>query len=110
MNKDILVGNWKQLRGQVKAVWGRLTDDEIDEINGRLDQLIGKLQERYGYTHQQAEQQVHYFVDYVENDLLSTPSGVIRLCSVCVLSLFGRPPTTARSPTAPATPRGRPRP
>jgi uncharacterized protein YjbJ (UPF0337 family) len=72
VNKDILEGNWKQIRGQVKEAWGRLTDDELDEINGRMDQLIGKLQERYGYTHQQAEQQVLYFMDYVEKELFST--------------------------------------
>ena len=68
MNEDILRGNWKQIRGRVKEAWGRLTDDELDEINGRIEQLVGKLQERYGYTHQHAEQQVRYFVDFVEKE------------------------------------------
>ena len=74
MNKDILQGNWKQIRGQVKEAWGRLTDDEIDEINGRLDQLIGKLQVRYGYTHQQAEQEVNNFLDAFEKEMTSAES------------------------------------
>jgi len=69
MNKDILEGNWKQMRGRVKAAWGRLTDDELDEINGHKDILIGMLQERYGYNREQAEQQVRNFVDEVEREL-----------------------------------------
>ncbi len=58
MNEDILKGQWKQLRGQVKLWWGMLTDDDLDKINGRRDQLIGKLQERYGYSKEQAARQI----------------------------------------------------
>ena len=58
MNEDILKGQWKQLRGQVKEWWGVLTDDDLDKINGRRDQLIGKLQEKYGYTKDQAGQRI----------------------------------------------------
>ena len=54
MNEDILKGQWKQLRGQVKQWWAALTDDDLEMINGRRDILIGKLQERYGYTEEQA--------------------------------------------------------
>ncbi|OGO28747.1 MAG: hypothetical protein A2Z16_10975 [Chloroflexi bacterium RBG_16_54_18] len=68
MNEDILKGNWKQIRGRVKETWGRLTDDELDEINGRMDQLIGMLQVRYGYTRMDAEQQVRDFVDHLEKE------------------------------------------
>ena len=53
MNEDILKGLWKQLRGQIKQWWGVLTDD-LDKINGRRDKLIGKLQEKYGFTKDQA--------------------------------------------------------
>ena len=68
MNEDILKGNWKQIRGKVKETWGRLTDDELDEIDGRMDQLIGKLQVRYGYTRMDAEQQVRDLVDQLEKE------------------------------------------
>ena len=63
MNEDILEGKWKQLRGQVKETWGELTDDEIDEINGRRDKLVGKLQEKYGYAREEAEDEVDDFLD-----------------------------------------------
>jgi uncharacterized protein YjbJ (UPF0337 family) len=54
MNEDILKGQWKQLRGQVKEWWGVLTDDDLDKIDGQRDQLIGTLQEKYGFTKDQA--------------------------------------------------------
>lgn len=63
MNKDILEGKWKQLRGEVKETWGDLTDDEIDQISGRYDKLVGKLQEKYGYTREEAEDEVDEFLD-----------------------------------------------
>ena len=55
MTEDILKGQWKQLKGQIQKQWGKLTDDELDEIEGNKDILIGKLQERYGYSQAQAE-------------------------------------------------------
>ncbi len=57
MNKDIFEGNWKQLRGQAKAWWGKLTDDDLDRAAGKADELIGLLQEKYGYTRQRAEEE-----------------------------------------------------
>jgi uncharacterized protein YjbJ (UPF0337 family) len=51
-------GNWKQLKGNVKEKWGRLTDDDLDVINGRREQLEGKIQERYGIAKDQARQDV----------------------------------------------------
>jgi uncharacterized protein YjbJ (UPF0337 family) len=61
MNKDILAGNWKQFAGKVKQQWGKLTDDEITQINGRSEELAGRLQEKYGYTKQEAENQINQF-------------------------------------------------
>ncbi len=58
MNKDIFEGNWKQMRGQMRNWWGKLTDDDFDQIAGNQDKLIGKLQERYGYSREQATQEV----------------------------------------------------
>src|SRR2546430_16965508 len=58
VNQDILAGNWKQMRGELKTWWGKLTDDDFDRISGQKDKLIGLLQERYGYAREQAEQEV----------------------------------------------------
>ena len=58
MNWDQTEGKWKQLKGSAKQQWGKLTDDDLTEINGQKDQLIGKLQKRYGYTKEQAEREL----------------------------------------------------
>jgi len=58
MNQDILQGNWKQLRGRVKQWWGLLTDDDLDRIDGSVEELAGKLQERYGYHREEAEREI----------------------------------------------------
>jgi uncharacterized protein YjbJ (UPF0337 family) len=59
MNKDIFEGKWKQLRGQIKVTWGKLTDDDLDQIGGKYDKFIGLLQEKYGYTRERAEEEVN---------------------------------------------------
>lgn len=58
MNWDRIEGNWKQLKGKVKAQWGDLTDDDLDVVAGRREQLTGKVQERYGIAKDEAERQV----------------------------------------------------
>lgn len=58
MNKDVLQGRWRQLRGHIKAKWGQLTDDELDQIAGNYDILVGKIQEKYGTTRQQIEREL----------------------------------------------------
>ena len=63
MNSDTFQGQWKQLRGKVQQEWGKLTDDELDQIAGKRDQLVGKIQEKYGYTRAEAENQVDDFLD-----------------------------------------------
>jgi uncharacterized protein YjbJ (UPF0337 family) len=67
MNDDVLKGKWKQFRGSIKQRWGELTDDELDQIEGRRDKLIGKLQEKYGYSKNRAEDEVNSFMH--ENDM-----------------------------------------
>ena len=57
MDWNRIEGNWKQFKGKAKEKWGRLTDDDLDVINGRQDQLEGKVQERYGHTREQAEKE-----------------------------------------------------
>ena len=66
MNEDILKGQWKQIRGKAKVWWGKLTDDDLDMIDGRRDQLIGKLQERYGYDRSQAAREVNLRLEELE--------------------------------------------
>jgi len=58
MNKDTLHGQWTQLKGSVREQWGKLTDDDVDQIRGQSEQLIGKIQERYGVARDEAERQV----------------------------------------------------
>ena len=62
MNRDILSGNWKQLKGKVQAQWGKLTDDDLGVIEGRQTELVGRLQERYGLARDEAEKQVDAFL------------------------------------------------
>ncbi|MBO6849296.1 MAG: CsbD family protein [Marinobacter sp.] len=57
MNKDTLEGNWKQLKGKVRENWGKLTDDDVEEIAGRKDNFIGKIQEKYGLKRDEAEKE-----------------------------------------------------
>lgn len=57
MNKDIAEGNWKKLTGRVKEKWGELTNDEVDEIQGRQENFIGKMQEKYGMKRDEAEKE-----------------------------------------------------
>lgn len=61
MNWDIVEGNWKQFKGMVKAEWGKLTDDHLDVIDGKRDALAGRIQEIYGTTKEEAEQQIKRF-------------------------------------------------
>ena len=58
MNWDQIQGNWKQFRGEVKACWGKLTDDQLDVIAGRREYLAGSIQETYGVTREAAERQL----------------------------------------------------
>lgn len=61
MNADVLKGKWKEMKGKVKEQWGNLTDDDLDRIEGRADQVIGLLQQRYGYAREKAEEEYHRF-------------------------------------------------
>ena len=58
MNWDQIKGKWKELKGQAKVQWGKLTDDELDMAEGRRDQLVGKLQQKYGLAKEEAERQL----------------------------------------------------
>jgi uncharacterized protein YjbJ (UPF0337 family) len=58
MNWDQVQGKWKQLKGQAKTRWGKLTDDDLDVVAGQRDQLVGRIQERYGIAKDQAQREV----------------------------------------------------
>jgi uncharacterized protein YjbJ (UPF0337 family) len=62
MNWDQVKGNWKQFKGRAKQQWGDLTDDDLEKIEGKRDELAGRLQERYGWEKEQAEREVDAFV------------------------------------------------
>jgi uncharacterized protein YjbJ (UPF0337 family) len=61
MNWDIAAGNWKQFKGKVRVRWGKLTDDQLDLIAGKRIELAGKIQEAYGITKDEVEQQIQIF-------------------------------------------------
>lgn len=61
MNWDLVEGNWKQFKGKVRERWGRLTDDKLEQIKGRRDQLAGRIQEAYGFTKDEVEAQIRDF-------------------------------------------------
>jgi len=58
MNTDVLKGKWNQLKGNVRKQWGNLTDDDVDKIQGDSEILLGRIQERYGRTREEAEREV----------------------------------------------------
>ena len=62
MNADILKGQWREIKGEVKAKWGKLTDDDLTEVEGMEEKLLGLLQKRYGYARDKAEQEYKEFM------------------------------------------------
>ena len=63
MNADVLKGKWMQVKGEVKSKWGKLTDDDLDRVEGDTEKLIGRVQERYGYARDDAKREVDAFLD-----------------------------------------------
>ena len=59
MNWDQIEGNWKEMKGKARASWGELTDDELTQIGGKKDQLVGKLQQKYGLEQEEAERRAY---------------------------------------------------
>jgi uncharacterized protein YjbJ (UPF0337 family) len=59
MNKNTFAGKWHEYKGKLKEKWGKLTDNDLTEIDGKMESLIGKLQTHYGYTKEKAEAEVH---------------------------------------------------
>ncbi len=63
MNRDTLKGQWMQLKGKVREQWGKLTDDELDKIQGNTEMLIGKIQEHYGKSREEAEKDLDCWME-----------------------------------------------
>jgi uncharacterized protein YjbJ (UPF0337 family) len=63
MNEDILKGRWKEIKGEIKQTWGKLTDDDLVEVEGKEEQLLGLLQQKYGYAREKAEEEFKEFID-----------------------------------------------
>lgn len=61
MNKDIIEGKWNEIKGQVKSKWGKLTDDDLDQVKGRAQELSGRLQKHYGWKKDEAEKEIENF-------------------------------------------------
>jgi Uncharacterized protein conserved in bacteria len=61
MNSDTIEGKWKQIKGEAKIQWGKLTNDDLDVVEGHKDKLVGKIQERYGKSKDEAEAEVNRF-------------------------------------------------
>jgi uncharacterized protein YjbJ (UPF0337 family) len=62
MNADVMKGKWTQLKGEVRRQWGKLTDDDLDQIQGNAEKMVGKLQERYGWARDEAERELDGFL------------------------------------------------
>jgi uncharacterized protein YjbJ (UPF0337 family) len=67
MNWNQIEGNWQQYKGQVRQTWEKLTDDDIARTNGKREELVGRLQERYGYTKEMAERKIDAFLKMIKS-------------------------------------------
>jgi len=80
MNREQFEGNWHQLKGKIKEKWGKLTDDDVAIINGKYEQFVGKLQERYGYSKEQAEKESRLIQEKCSISFISSRFNSICKC------------------------------
>jgi uncharacterized protein YjbJ (UPF0337 family) len=66
MNWDTVAGKWNEIKGKARAQWAKLTDEDLDYIGGKYDQLVGRLRQRYGYEKEKAQEEIDKFVDSVK--------------------------------------------
>jgi uncharacterized protein YjbJ (UPF0337 family) len=67
MNEDVMKGKWKEIKGEVKRQWGKLTDDDITEAEGNEEKMVGLLQKKYGYAKDKAEEEYRGFMSRYKN-------------------------------------------
>jgi len=75
MNWDQVEGKWKQFQGTVREHWGKLTDDDLQQVAGKRDQLVGRIQERYGITREEAHKQLEEFLSKQGTGRTRTSTG-----------------------------------
>lgn len=104
MNEEQFKGRWNEIKGKVKERWGRLTDNEITEINGRRDQLLGYIQTKYGIAKERAELELSRFMDTynaASSDAKSTKSDASRSAYNDKSAMSDKSPRTDRpNPTS----------
>ena len=76
MNRDQFAGQWKQIKGEAQRMWGRLTNDDLDQVEGNATKLIGRLQERYGYAKEEAEASAKFAADSPYAEIETIREGV----------------------------------
>lgn len=69
MNWETVQGDWTRFRGKIKERWGRLTDDDLDVVQGRREQMVGLLQKRYGIAKEDAERQLEDYLNVEMRDI-----------------------------------------
>jgi len=77
VNEDTFAGQWKQMRGTLKSWWGSLSDDDFEQIGGQKDKLIGKIQEKYGYSRETAQREVEQRFSEADSAAVGKLSGAI---------------------------------
>jgi uncharacterized protein YjbJ (UPF0337 family) len=73
MNEDILKGRWMQLKGKIRERWGKLTDDDVAQIQGSGELLLGKIREHYGRTREQAEDELSHWLEDQQSSQMAEP-------------------------------------
>ena len=94
MNSDIVNGQWNSLKGKVKETFGKLTDDDLMQIQGSTDRIVGALQERYGYSKLQAQQEWDAFVRRQETTVEDSSTGLINSVKAAAGLRTGAPPAS----------------
>ena len=73
MNWERIEGNWREMKGKLRSKWARLTDDDLENIAGKKDVLLGRLQQRYGFHKERAEREIDTFLDELPTDEKRSP-------------------------------------
>jgi uncharacterized protein YjbJ (UPF0337 family) len=104
MNADVFEGRWKQMRGELRSWWGKLTDDDLEKIGGKRDRLVGALQEKYGYTREAAQQEIdRRFREYDKRPGISSPGRAAHAQGMAFDEATAKAKGTAEDAAAAAT-------
>jgi uncharacterized protein YjbJ (UPF0337 family) len=81
MNEDIIKGKWKEIKGEIKTLWGNLTDDELDKTSGNLESIAGIIQQRYGYKKEEIQDRLHGIVSKFSEKAVEVKKSIKDLSS-----------------------------